>query len=106
MQFPLNIQAQDKRYVVFEDRRTALLFPGAGQSLIDEESDAKNHKVETQPPGLFHSVYNTVRDRNPGISEVSLVLTCSCFFALGRTLSPKNRIQIGFKKILPRIKQI
>ena len=50
---------QDKRDVVFEDRRTALLFPGTGQSLIDDEDHAKNHKVESQPPGLCHSLDNT-----------------------------------------------
>lgn len=37
---------------MFEDRRTALLFPGTGQSLVTEE-DVKNHKVEGQTPGLF-----------------------------------------------------
>ncbi|XP_020622352.1 UBX domain-containing protein 11-like isoform X1 [Orbicella faveolata] len=43
-------EVQDKRDVVFEDRRTALLFPGTGQSLVTEE-DVKNHKVESQTPG-------------------------------------------------------
>ena len=46
-------QVQDKRDVVFEDRRTALLFPGEGQSLIGDEDSAKNHKVESQPPGVL-----------------------------------------------------
>ena len=45
-------QVQDKRDVVFEDRRTALLFPGTGQSLITDEHSS-NHKVESHTPGLF-----------------------------------------------------
>ena len=40
---------------MFEDRRTALLFPGAGQSLVAQE-DGKNHKVESQTPGLFFAL--------------------------------------------------
>jgi len=43
-------EVQDKREVVFEDRRTALLFPGTGQSLVTEE-DVKNHEVESHTPG-------------------------------------------------------
>ena len=45
--------------MVFEDRRTALLFPGTGQSLINDEDSAENHKVESQPPGLCHSLDDT-----------------------------------------------
>lgn len=52
--FPIT-KVQDKRDVVFEDRRTALLFPGTGQSLVAEE-DVKNHKVESQTPGLFYAL--------------------------------------------------
>ena len=48
----LTTKVQDKRDVVFEDRRTALLFPGTGQSLVTEE-DVQNHKVESHTPGLF-----------------------------------------------------
>ena len=48
----LTTKIQDERDVVFEDRRTALLFPGTGQSLVTEE-DVKNHKVESHAPGLF-----------------------------------------------------
>lgn len=44
-------EVQDKRDVVYEDRRTALLFPGEGQSLVDDENSDKNLKVESQPPG-------------------------------------------------------
>ena len=40
---------------MFEDRRTALLFPGAGQSLVAQE-DVKNHKVESQTPGLLFAL--------------------------------------------------
>ena len=47
------MQVQDKRDVVYEDRRTALLFPGEGQSLVDAENGDKNLKVESQPPGSF-----------------------------------------------------
>ncbi|KAL9969758.1 hypothetical protein ACROYT_G022014 [Oculina patagonica] len=43
-------EVQDKRDVVFEDRRTALLFPGAGQSLVTDEQP-NNHKVESHTPG-------------------------------------------------------
>ena len=38
---------------MFEDRRTALLFPGTGQSLTGEEK-VKSHKVESHTPGLFY----------------------------------------------------
>ena len=38
---------------MYEDRRTALLFPGEGQSLVDDENSDKNLKVESQPPGSF-----------------------------------------------------
>lgn len=38
------LEVQDKRDVVFEDRRTALLFPGTGQSLIGDEENAKSKK--------------------------------------------------------------
>lgn len=34
---------------MFEDRRTALLFPGTGQSLAGEEN-AKSHRVESHTP--------------------------------------------------------
>ena len=44
-------QVQDKREVVYEDRRTALLFPGMGQSLVGDEDSVTNHKIESQPPG-------------------------------------------------------
>lgn len=43
-------EVQDKRDIVFEDRRTALLFPGTGQSLAAEEN-AKSLKVESHTPG-------------------------------------------------------
>ncbi|RMX52794.1 hypothetical protein pdam_00021372, partial [Pocillopora damicornis] len=42
-------EVQDKRDIVFEDRRTALLFPGTGQSLAGEEN-AKS-RVESHTPG-------------------------------------------------------
>ncbi|PFX28784.1 UBX domain-containing protein 11 [Stylophora pistillata] len=42
-------EVQDKRDIVFEDRRTALLFPGTGQSLAAEEN-AKSLKVESHTP--------------------------------------------------------
>lgn len=45
------VEVQDKRDVVFEDKRTALLFPGTGQSLIGDEDSSKTLKVETKPPG-------------------------------------------------------
>lgn len=45
------LEVQDKRDVVFEDKRTALLFPGTGQSLIGDEDSSKTLKVETKPPG-------------------------------------------------------
>lgn len=44
-------EVQDKREVVYEDRRTALLFPGMGQSLVGDEDSVTNHKIESQPPG-------------------------------------------------------
>lgn len=44
------LEVQDKRDVVFEDKRTALLFPGTGQSLIGDEDSSKTLKVETKPP--------------------------------------------------------
>ncbi|XP_015765477.1 PREDICTED: UBX domain-containing protein 11-like [Acropora digitifera] len=47
------LEVQDKRDVVFEDKRTALLFPGTGQSLIGDEDSSKTLKVETKLPGLF-----------------------------------------------------
>lgn len=47
------MQVQDKRDVVYEDRRTALLFPGEGQSLVDAENGDENLKVESQPLGSF-----------------------------------------------------
>lgn len=43
-------EVQDKRDIVFEDRRTALLFPGTGKSLAGEEN-AKSHRVESHTPG-------------------------------------------------------
>lgn len=43
-------EVQDKRDIVFEDRRTALLFPGTGQSLAGEEN-ARSHRVESHTPG-------------------------------------------------------
>ncbi|XP_044178357.1 UBX domain-containing protein 11-like isoform X2 [Acropora millepora] len=45
------LEVQDKRDVVFEDKRTVLLFPGTGQSLIGDEDSSKTLKVETKPPG-------------------------------------------------------
>lgn len=45
------LEVQDKRDVMFEDKRTALLFPGTGQSLIGDEDSSKSLKVETKPPG-------------------------------------------------------
>jgi len=51
--FCIITQVHDKRDVVYEDRRTALLFPGEGQSLVDDENGDKNLKVESQPPGSF-----------------------------------------------------
>ena len=48
-------KVQDKRDVVFQDRRTALLFPGTGQSLVAEE-DVKHRKVESLTPGLFYAL--------------------------------------------------
>lgn len=41
---------------MFEDRRTALLFPGTGQSLAGEEN-AKS-RVESHTPGLFSRWYS------------------------------------------------
>lgn len=51
--FCIIMQVQDKRDVVYEDRRTALLFPGEGQSLVDAENGDENLKVESQPLGSF-----------------------------------------------------
>ena len=51
--FCIIMQVQDKRDVVYEDRRTALLFPGEGQSLVDDDNGDKNLKVESHPPGSF-----------------------------------------------------
>ncbi|KAK2550263.1 UBX domain-containing protein 11 [Acropora cervicornis] len=45
------LEVQDKRDVMFEDKRTAVLFPGTGQSLIGDEDSSKTLKVETKPPG-------------------------------------------------------
>lgn len=45
------LEVEDKRDVVFEDKRTALLFPGTGQSLTGDEDSSKTLKVETKPPG-------------------------------------------------------
>ena len=42
---------------MFEDRRTALLFPGTGKSLAGEEN-AKSHRVESHTPGLFSRWYS------------------------------------------------
>lgn len=42
---------------MFEDRRTALLFPGTGKSLAGEEN-AKSHRVEGHTPGLFSRWYS------------------------------------------------
>lgn len=61
--FCIIMQVQDKRDVVYEDRRTALLFPGEGQSLVDDENGDRNLKVESQPPGSFECSV-TVNERS------------------------------------------
>ncbi|KAJ7378359.1 UBX domain-containing protein 11 [Desmophyllum pertusum] len=48
--FLLCVPGSRQREVVFEDRRTALLFPGTGQALVTEEH-VKNRKVENHTPG-------------------------------------------------------
>lgn len=59
------LEVQDKRDVVFEDRRTALLFPGTGQSLIGGEENAKTKKVETRPPGQRNQSVDQFLSRLP-----------------------------------------
>ncbi|XP_031561474.1 UBX domain-containing protein 11-like [Actinia tenebrosa] len=50
---PFNID--DKRDVVYSDKRTELLFPGAGQSLTNDGQDVK---VTKEIPGPKHSMDN------------------------------------------------
>ncbi|XP_022785419.1 UBX domain-containing protein 11-like [Stylophora pistillata] len=67
-------EVQDKRDIVFEDRRTALLFPGTGQSLAAEEN-AKSLKVESHTPGLsplyIYRGVETARPQSAGKTQVS-----------------------------------
>ena len=63
--FCIIMQVQDKRDVVYEDRRTALLFPGEGQSLVDDENSDKNLKVESQPPGSFECSVTLYHSKTP-----------------------------------------
>ena len=50
---------------MYEDRRTALLFPGEGQSLVDDENSDKNLKVESQPPSSFECSVTLYHSKTP-----------------------------------------
>ena len=50
---------------MYEDRRTALLFPGEGQSLVDDENSDKNLKVESQPSGSFECSVTLYHSKTP-----------------------------------------
>ena len=63
--FCIIMQVQDKRDVVYQDRRTALLFPGEGQSLVDDENGDKNLKVESQPQGSFECSVTLFHTQTP-----------------------------------------
>ncbi|KAK3747756.1 hypothetical protein QZH41_008788, partial [Actinostola sp. cb2023] len=48
----------DKRDIVYQDRRTEILFPGAGQSLLKDNQERASVKVTSEIPGPKSSVDN------------------------------------------------